>query len=340
MQFSDEIHIFDESYHHVLVSRVITAEEGFPVSPITAMRWEDQMDSILKWYTAEDIEDGKVELSVDGKGTAPTPGQLFRNPYMAKVLRSLGTHGARRGFYGAFPGKAIVESIQKHGGLMTIEDLQNHTSSTFPSPISVNYHGFNLWEVPPNGQGIAGLIALEGLKSLEDHGSLEQTHITHESYHPQFSAEMLHAQIEMMRLGFGDARAFVCDPDFGERGSDKVGNNDAKKSSSEWLLDKDRVARRALEIFDKKKAVVHGTPGPTSCTVSFQVIDKEGNAMSFVNRWVRFFYLCIMPLLYICLVSDSANMHKNMPVTIWDLARVSHRHTADSRYKTGELVSR
>ena len=105
-----------------------------------------------------------------------------------------------------------------------------------------------------------------------------------ESYHPQSSAEMLHAQIEMMRLGFGDARAFVCDPDFVKQGSDNVGGNDADKSSSEWLLDKERVAKRALEIFEKDKAVVHGTPGPTSCTVSFQVIDKEGNAMSFVNR--------------------------------------------------------
>lgn len=253
------------------------------MSKITAMKWKDQMNTINKWYAAEDIADGRVEMSVDGKGTAPMPGQVFRNPYMAKVLRSLGTHGAKNGFYSAFPGKAIVDTIQRHGGVMTMEDLKNH-SSTFPSPISVNYHGYNLWEVPPNGQGIAGLIALEGLKSLEDHGILVESTLHDESYHPQSSAEMLHAQIEMMRLGFGDARAFVCDPDFVKQGNDNVGGNDAEKSSSEWLLDKERVAKRALEIFEKDKAVVHGTPGPTSCTVSFQVIDKEGNAMSFVNR--------------------------------------------------------
>eukprot|EP00804_Cyclotella_cryptica_P004253 CCRYP_013467-RA/>CCRYP_013467-RA protein AED:0.04 eAED:0.04 QI:1324/1/1/1/0.75/0.4/5/974/386 len=210
------------TFLQLLEPAIQLAEEGFPVSPITAMRWKDQMDSINKWYTAEDINDGRVELSVDGKGTAPMPGQLFRNPYMAKVLRSLGAHGANHGFYCAFPGKAIVDTIQRHGGVMTLEDLKNHSSSTFPSPISVNYHGFNLWEVPPNGQGIAGLIALEGLKTLEDHGVLEESNLYDESYHPQSSAEMLHAQIEMMRLGFGDARAFVCDPDFVEKNSEKV----------------------------------------------------------------------------------------------------------------------
>ena len=75
------------------------AEEGFPVSTLTAMRWCQQLDCITKWYTQEEIENGNVEMSVDGKGTGPKPGQLFRNPYMAKVLKSLGDHGAKEGFY-------------------------------------------------------------------------------------------------------------------------------------------------------------------------------------------------------------------------------------------------
>ena len=260
----------------------IIAEEGFPVSPITAQRWNDQMDCITQWYTSEEVHNGKVELSVDGQGTGPQPGQLFRNPHMANVLRSLGTHGAQNGFYNAFPGESIVETIQRHGGVMTMEDLTNHTTSTFPSPIAVNYHGFNLWEIPPNCQGIAGLIALQGLKSLEDAGLVQSQSLQNDEYHPQCTAELLHAQIEMMRLGFADVRSFVCDTDF----VNKEGNVQSK-SSNEWLLNKERIANRAMKLFDRKSAVVKGIPDPSSCTVSFQVIDKDGNAMSFVNRSVN-----------------------------------------------------
>ena len=256
------------------------AEEGFPVSTLTAMRWCQQLDCITKWYTQEEIENGNVEMSVDGKGTGPKPGQLFRNPYMAKVLQSLGEHGAKDGFYSAFPGKSIVEIVQKHGGVMTMDDLMNHTSSTYPEPICVEYHGIKVWEVPPNGQGIAGLIALEGLSALEDSGrvptSLFRQVMYDEDetpYHPQSSSDMLHAQIEMMRLGFGDARRHVCDSDYVKE----------EESSTEWLLDSGRISKRAMDLFDQEKAVIHGMPDATSCTVSFQVVDEEGNAMSFVN---------------------------------------------------------
>ncbi|KAL7540314.1 hypothetical protein ACHAXR_010021, partial [Thalassiosira sp. AJA248-18] len=247
------------SLSQVLEPALKLAQEGFPVSTLTAMRWGQQMGCITKWYTLDEIESGKVEMSVDGKGVAPKPGQLFRNPYMAKVLQSLGDYGAKDGFYNGFPGKSIIETMKKHGGVMTVEDLNNHTS-TYPEPICANYHGINVWEVPPNGQGIAGLIALEGLNSLEEA----------EIVTSPLSSEMLHAQIEMMRLGFGDARAFVCDSDFVEQQKDE-------------LLDKERISKRALKLFDTQKAVIQGQPAPSSCTVSFQVVDEDGNAMSFVN---------------------------------------------------------
>ena len=103
-----------------------------------------------------------------------------------------------------------------------------------------------------------------------------------DTWQPQLSAEMLHAQIEMMRLGFGDARSYVCDPCFVSSSSEN--NRDtASKSSTEWLLDKERISKRAMELFDSQKAVIQGKPSPSSCTVSFQVVDELGNAMSFVN---------------------------------------------------------
>eukprot|EP00986_Skeletonema_menzelii_P013428 scaffold7791_cov146-Skeletonema_menzelii.AAC.2 len=259
------------------------AEKGFPVSTLTALRWTQQIYCITKWYTPEEIDGGKVEMSIDGKGMAPKPGQLFRNPHLANVLRNLGENGAQEGFYKGFPGQSIVETIRKHGGVMTMEDLTNHNQSTYPEPIKVSYRGIDVWECPPNGQGISGLIALEGLNALEQNKLLTCSLLNDESCHPQLSADMLHAQIEMMRLGFGDARSFVCDPDFVKQDKSNEGETECIQSSSEWLLNKERISKRALELFDSEKAVAQGTPTPSSCTVSFQVVDELGNAMSFVN---------------------------------------------------------
>ncbi len=96
--------------------------------------------------------------------------------------------------------------------------------------------------------------------------------------------------IEMVRLGFGDAWAYVCDPDFAklnERGGGGGGGGSNKEHderiSSKSLLDRERISKRALKLFDGDKAVIHGEPTPSSCTVSFQVADEEGDAVSFVN---------------------------------------------------------
>ena len=182
----------------ILGPAIKLAEEGFPVSTLTAMRWTQQMDCLTKWYTPDEIDEGRVEMSIDGRGMAPKPGQLFHNPQMAKVLRSLGEYGAQEGFYNGFPGRSIVETIRKHGGSMTLEDLTTH-ASTYPEPICVSYRGFDVWECPPNGQGIAGLIALKGLNAFEQNDAVTTSLLADDSCQPQLSAEMLHAQIEMMR---------------------------------------------------------------------------------------------------------------------------------------------
>ena len=253
----------------------LLADEGFPVATLTASRWSAQMRDVVKWHSADEIENGEVELAADGRGKGPRPGQLFRNPSMANVLKSLGEHGASEGFYGGFPGRSIVEAVKRHGGSMTLDDLTNHVS-TFEDAISVEYRGKRVWECPPNGQGIAGLIALEGLRSLEESGDVAPAMVQGETVHPQMSAATLHAAIEAMRLGFADARRYVCDPA-------SVKGDDESESSTSWLLDKDRIAKRARELFDPNKAVVQGAPTPSSCTVSFQVVDERGNATSFVN---------------------------------------------------------
>ena len=138
-------------------------------------------------------------------------------------------------------------------------------------------------QVPPNGQGIAGLIALKGIRTLEESKLCEDFNAETVSQ----SAGAFHAMIEMMRLGFGDARKYVCDTDYNKKNGYL---NEPKEShsigSNDWLLDDTRIANRAQSLFESNKAVVQGEPHRTSCTVSFQVVDKEGNAISFVNRLV------------------------------------------------------
>lgn len=256
------------------------AEEGFPVAPMTALYWSRGLDELVRRW----VEPGKdVPLTVDGR-RGPRPGDLFRNPGMARVLRSLGSRGATDGFYNGETGRAIVNAVRKHGGVMTMEDLASH-ESTFPDPICAEYRGMKLWQVPPNGQGIAGLIALTGLAELEERGIVRC--VASRDDLGDRRSETLHVLIEMMRLGFGDARAHVCDPDFAAK---KEGAR-----TNEWLLDKKRIGERAAKLYDARKAVAQGDPLPESCTVSFQVVDSAGDAVSFVNSNFKGFGSGIVP---------------------------------------------
>jgi gamma-glutamyltranspeptidase/glutathione hydrolase len=200
---------------------------------------------------------------------------------MARVLRELGAKGAQDGFYRGATGRAIVNALQKHGGCMTMDDLHAHTSSTFPQAISAEYRGVKLWQVPPNGQGIAALIALTGLSHLEEECTTTTTN-NKISKASLGSPESLHVMIEMMRLGFADARAHVSDAT-------------TMTVTNEWLLDKQRIGQRAEKLFQPTKAGIHGMPDASSCTISFQVVDAQGNAISFVNSNFMGFGTGIVP---------------------------------------------
>ena len=244
------------------------AEEGFPVAPVTSHHWRSGIGQIKKWLS----EDEPVPLTVDGINP-PQTGDLISNPDLASVLREFGSKGADEGFYQSRIGEAIVEAIQKHGGTMTMDDLKEHTS-TFPEPIHAEYRDVKLWQVPPNGQGIAGLIALKGLNCLEKEGLCPPLR--------PGSADCYHSMIEMMRLGFYDARKHVADPE-------------CMDVSFDFMLDSQRIEKRAQELFDINKASIQGAALPSSCTVSFQVVDREGNAVSFVNSNFMGFGTGIVP---------------------------------------------
>ena len=255
----------------LLEPAAVLAEDGFPVAPITSHFWRAGIARIQSWPGQET----DTPLTVDGT-VGPNAGDIIYNKDLARVLREFGSKGATDGFYKGTTGAAIVAAVQRHGGVMTMDDLESH-QSTFPKPISASYRGVDLWQVPPNGQGIAGLIALKGLSWLEEKNICKPM-----SPDSIGTADSYHTMIEMMRLGFADARAHVTDLDH-------------MKVTTDWLLDAERIGKRAADLFDPNKAVVQDAALPSSSTVSFQVVDSKGNAISFVNSNFMGFGTGIVP---------------------------------------------
>lgn len=234
----------------ILTPAIRLAEEGFPVAPLTSYFWQRGAANQL----------GKAangrELTLDGR--APQPGERFHNPGLARTFRALAESG-KEAFYQGEVAEALVQVVRDSGGVISVEDLAAH-HSTWDDPISTTYRGFRVWECPPNGQGLAALLALNILEPLEL-CNLEP-----------MGAERFHLLIEGMRLAFEDTRWFVADP----------ATNPAPIDD---LLSKEYASKRR-ELIDLKQAnpsISHGAPTSSSDTVYLSVVDGEGSACSFIN---------------------------------------------------------
>jgi gamma-glutamyltranspeptidase/glutathione hydrolase len=172
------------------------ASAGYPVSPNVAHHWEQEGRRVHAGLRGAEFAEWERVFTVDG-GRAPAAGEWWRNPDAARTLRLIADSGAEE-FYRGHIAAAIVAHASATGGLLTLEDLAQHTS-TWVEPIGVNYHEYDVWELPPNGQGVAALLALGILDGL-DLATAD----------PQ---QRLHWQIEAMKLGFADAHAYVADPE-------------------------------------------------------------------------------------------------------------------------------
>ncbi|TPX64038.1 hypothetical protein CcCBS67573_g08517 [Chytriomyces confervae] len=255
--------------HEILAPAIKLAQDGFPVSDLTAYFWGRGEERI------KSASPNGHELLKNGK--APRAGELMKMPNYAKTMLSLGEHG-KAGFYEGPVAEAIVSTLRELGSVITLEDLKSHTS-TAVEPICIEYDGaLKLYECPPNGQGITALIALGILEALQKETS---TDFIEKGLN---SVEYLHTLIESMRLAFADSQYYVTDPD--------VVHVPVKE-----LLSKDYLSRRA-KLVDTDKASVavkHGSPANSSDTVYFSVVDKDGNACSFINSNYEGFGSAIVP---------------------------------------------
>ena len=246
----------------ILAPAIRLASDGFPVAPLTSYFWGRGAQRQLA-----SAPNGR-ELTIDGR--APKAGKIFRNPGLARTFETV-AHGGASAFYQGDIAESIVGVLKEAGGCMSLDDLASHVS-TWEAPISVTYRGLRVYECPPNGQGITALIALNLLEGF-DLASLET-----------LSPEKMHLMIEVMRLAFADASWYVADP--------KFSNVPIKE-----LLSKE-YANERRKLIDPKRATVgqkRGTPVTSSNTVYLSVVDKWGNACSFINSNYMGFGTGIIP---------------------------------------------
>jgi len=246
----------------ILSPAIRLAEQGFPVTPITAHFWERGVERQLK-----SAPNGS-ELTNGGR--APAAGEIFRNPGLARTFRAIAESG-RAAFYQGEIAEAIASVVQQAGGCLSLDDLASH-ASTWETPLSVTYRDHRVYECPPNGQGLAALLALNILEGY-DMESLEP-----------LSAERLHLEIEALRLAFADARWYVADPEFHDLPLAEL--------LSKWYADE---RRKLIDPRRAKMDQVRGMPLASSDTVYFSVIDAAGNACSFINSNYMGFGTGIVP---------------------------------------------
>lgn len=228
------------------------AERGHPLSPIVAYYWNAAARAYAQ-NTGPEYR-GWRETFAPGD-SVPQAGEMWASPGHAATLRSIANSHAES-FYGGEVARQIAAFAKESGGLITEEDLAAHTS-TWVEPISTSYHGYDAWEIPPNGQGITALIALNILEGF-DMAAL-----------PRDSAESFHLQIESLKLAFADAHRYVADPEHAD-------------VPTEQLLSKQYAAKRRTLIGEKALDPQPGNPS-SGGTVFLCAVDGDGMMVSFIQ---------------------------------------------------------
>ena len=225
------------------------AIEGFPVTEVIAFLWQEYAATLRK-YT------GFRNTYMPG-GLPPCKGQLFQNPDLANTLKQLVKHG-RDGFYKGIIADSITESVKREGGFLSKADLAEHRSE-WVEPVSTNYRGYDVWELPPNSQGLA---VLEMLNILERYDIRKMGF---------GSADYIHHFLETKKLVFEDRAFYYADPAF-------------YKAPMAGLLSKSYAARRS-KLLDPVVAgnFKAGEPSQFGNTIYLTVADRFGNLVSLIQ---------------------------------------------------------
>jgi gamma-glutamyltranspeptidase/glutathione hydrolase len=228
------------------------AREGFPVSELIAYYFAGS--TRLMQYP------GFEQTYMPG-GKAPVKGEIFKNPYLANTLEKIAREG-RDAFYRGDIARTIARYINDQGGFLTYEDMADHHSE-WVEPVTANYRGFDIWELPPNGQGIAALQILNILEGYD---------IAAMGYG---SKEYIHAFVEAKKLAYEDRAKYYADPAFNEL-------------PVEHLVSKQYAAqRRALINPDRAARTYPAGELEQGNTIYMTVADRHGNMVSLIQSNYR-----------------------------------------------------
>ncbi|HLR15548.1 MAG TPA: gamma-glutamyltransferase [Bacillota bacterium] len=238
-------------FREVLQPAIDYAENGFPVSPTLSKYWQRAFRIFNEQLQGEEFANWFATFAP--KGRAPLPGEIWASQYHARALRLIAETNAAS-FYTGDIAENIVSFSKKYGGFITKEDLAAHKPE-WVDPISVQYKGYDVWELPPNGQGIIALQALNILKGY-DWTEKEMT-------------DTYHTQIEAIKLAFADGLAYVTDPE-------------KMTHTVDELLNESYAKERSNLIGDHAK---EHTPGELAKggTIYLCTADGDGNMVSFIQ---------------------------------------------------------
>ena len=240
-------------FGQLLAPAIYYAQNGFPLAERNARYW------IAKGL----LNQPGYKETYDIWPTAPTAGDLFRNPALASSLRQIAEHG-RDAFYNGPMTETMVKFLDAHGGTHTLEDFRDFQPE-WVEPVSTTYRGWTVYELPPNGQGIAALSML----NIMEHFPMAQ--------YGHNSVDALHVMIEAKKLAYADMYKYVGDPRFSQ-------------IPVKELISKELAAQRA-KLIDMSKAASQVVPSEVSAelnkhgnsTIYLSTIDKEGNIVSLIQ---------------------------------------------------------
>lgn len=238
-------------FKELLQPAIDYAENGFPVSPVVAANWQAAFRDYQENLHGALFEPWFRTFAPDGK--APEAGQLWKSPAHARTLRAIADSKAQDFYHGSLADK-IDRFSREQDGFIRKHDLESYHPD-WVEPISVNYRGYDVWELPPNGQGLVTLLALNVLKQFDLAGKND--------------VETYHRQIEALKLAFTDGKAYITDP--------KAMHGETAK-----LLSEAYAAERSRLIGEQ---AIEPAPGhlPAGGTVYLAAADGEGNMVSYIQ---------------------------------------------------------
>jgi gamma-glutamyltranspeptidase/glutathione hydrolase len=239
-------------FAQVLAPAIQTAEAGFAVSPTIARGWRS---SELTIGALKGPEFAPWFETFTTNGHAPAAGDIWKAPDHAETLRRIAASGSDD-FYTGRTAERIARFAERTAGYVSACDLANHTS-TWIEPIGVNYRGYDVWEIPPNGQGIAALVALNLLEGFD----LARL--------PRESIDAYHLQIEAMKLAYADIHTYVADPEHAD-------------VPVAGLLSKEYGSSRRAQIGEQARIREAGDP-PRGGTVYLCAADGDGMMVSYIQ---------------------------------------------------------